>query len=82
MKEENTKLFPGVLERIDSWARGSFFLGDRLSLADLALIDVESLMINFDAGVELPSKLKEIADRVKANDRIAAWLAVRPKTDL
>ena len=71
-----------MLERIDSWARGNFFLGDRLSLADLALVDVESLMINFDVEVELPLKLKEIADRVKTNDRIAAWLAVRPKTDL
>jgi len=81
-KEENTKLFPVILERIESWVRGDFFLGDRLSLADLALIDVESLIENFGVEVELPDKLREIADRVKAEENIAAWLAVRPKTEL
>ena len=75
-------MFPVILERIASWVRGDYFLGDRLSLADLALIDVESLIANFGVEVELPNKLREIADRVKAEANLAAWLAVRPKTDL
>merc|ERR1712228_1130161 len=53
-KIENSKLFPAILERVASWVRGDYFLGDRLSLADLALIDIESLIANLGVEVELP----------------------------
>lgn len=70
------------MARIAEWAKGDFFLGDRLSLADLALLDVQSLMENFKVPTELPAKLQDIVNRVKSNERIAAWLAERPVTDL
>jgi len=81
-REENSKLFPDILERVATWAKGDYFLGDRISLADLALIDVESLMINHGVGIDLPDKLNDIAKRVKSNERIAAWIEARPVTDL
>jgi len=64
-----------------------YFVGDSLTFADLSLlthIDTFLPMI----GIEAPSyidgypKLKALFDRVSKQPKIAAWIAVRPKTDL
>ena len=51
-----------------------------MSYADLAIFDFETLLNRVLPESKLPAKLKSIADKVKADPAIAAYLAKKPET--
>ena len=55
-------------------------LGDVMSYADLALLDIEPWLGRTLADVPLPPKLKAIVTKVEADPKVAAYLANRPAT--
>jgi glutathione S-transferase len=70
------KDFPDKLKKLELFAAegGDFFLGDKMSYADLAVMDIEPWLVRNLLSVELPEKLKSIAAKTKAHPKVAAWL--------
>jgi glutathione S-transferase len=59
----------------------AWFVGTKISLADVAVFNQLSYQLEFDAGcLTAFPLLAGLVERVKANAGIAAWLAKRPAT--
>jgi len=67
-------------DRLAKLVKGDFVLGDVMSYADLALLDIEPWLGRTLADVPLPPKLKAIVTKVEADPKVAAYLAARPAT--
>jgi len=76
-KEENEKMIPVVLSNVASWAKGKFVLGSKLSLADLAIMDVCKFMETLAPEIVVPEALKKLRQNAEAEERIADYLASR-----
>jgi len=80
LKDKVIQDLPAFLDKIAAWVEGTFVLGDKLSLADLAIFDVEGLVKVIVPEVEFPSILKKVIANVEADAKVAKWLEARPKT--
>jgi glutathione S-transferase len=82
MVDAQLKDIPDKLKKLELFAAegGNFFLGDKMSYADLALMDIEPWIVRNLPGVELPEKLKSIVAKTQAHPKVAVWLEKRPKT--
>jgi len=69
-----------ALDKLASLVKGDFVLGDKMSYADLALLDAEPWLARTVPGVQLPPQLKAIVTKVEADPKVAAYLAARPQT--
>jgi len=58
-----------------------FFVGDKMTLADIAIFNMTAVMFNETPGIadKYPT-LKEFNTRMSAEPKIAAWIAKRPET--
>lgn len=60
----------------------NYFVGDKLSLADLHFYGVFEAIVGFNAGaLKGHPKLKDLFDRVASNAKVAEYLKKRPATD-
>jgi len=80
LEEDRTELLKSELPLLENLVKGNFVLGDAMSYADLAIFDFETLLNRVLPDSKLPAKLKSIADKVKADPAIAAYLAKKPET--
>jgi len=80
MQEEALQAMPKLLGNIAKWVEGDFVLGDKLSLADLAIFDVLSNMLAAYPDIQLPDALKQVMDNVKNHSNVKKWLDTRPET--
>ncbi|XP_046575226.1 glutathione S-transferase 1-like [Haliotis rubra] len=82
LKENNKDHYPkylGFFESILKKNGSGFFVGNRITLADIAVFD--TLDGKIDASlVESFPLIKENCKKVRANEKIAQWLDKRPKT--
>jgi len=80
MNEEAAKAMPKMLENIAKWVEGDFVLGDKLSLADLAIFDVMKGVQSYFTDMETPEPIQRVLDNVEKHPRVKNWLDKRPKT--
>merc|ERR1712168_1379763 len=78
IKEQATKSLPDLLDKISQWVEGDFVLGAKLSLADLAILDVMSVVNKFLPEFEPPEAIKKVLKNVNENAGIKKWLESRP----
>ncbi|XP_002731493.1 S-crystallin SL11-like [Saccoglossus kowalevskii] len=57
-----------------------FFVGDELTWADLVFMNTTEIPITGHASLDEFPKLKALYERVKAQPKIADWIAKRPET--
>lgn len=75
--EERRQPTKDAFGRLGNLVKGEFVLGDVMSYADLALMDVASWLEMVMPEVELPVKLQSVVDKVKADPKIAAYQAAQ-----
>jgi len=80
LKQQAAEALPKMLEKIEKWVEGDFVLGDKLSLADLAIFDVMGFIPFFLPDLEVPSVIQKIIDNVKNHPQVKKWLESRPQT--
>jgi len=80
IKEQAEQAIPKMLANIAKWVEGDFVLGDKLSLADLAIFDVMGVVQGFFPDLEIPDGIKKVVDNVKNHASIKKWLEKRPQT--
>jgi len=81
IKEQATKTLPDLLDKIAQWVEGDFVLGAKLSLADLAILDVMSVVNKFLPEFEPPEAIKKVLKNVNENAGIKKWLESRPVSE-
>lgn len=83
--EEQLPASLGNLEKLLKSNKGGdgFFVGDALTLADLAYLSIISWvkMSGNEAILDKYPKLKAIVGRIEASPKIAAWIKKRPVTE-
>jgi len=65
------------LLKLCSFVKGEFVLGAEMSYADLAIFDADTYFAKCIPEAALPPKLKAIADKVKADPNIEAYLKAK-----
>ncbi|XP_067685412.1 uncharacterized protein [Haliotis asinina] len=82
LKENNTVHYPkflGFFESILKKNGTGFFVGDRITLADIAVFDTLDGKIDASVVDSFPL-VKENGKKVRTSEKIAQWLDKRPKT--
>nr|AYN44553.1 glutathione S-transferase S13 [Brachionus koreanus] len=86
MKKFVSEEVPMHLERIEKivnlYGNEGFSVGNSMKWSDLHVYDIASSMLKFDANIldKFP-KIKAICRTVESNEKIAAYLKKRPKTE-
>jgi len=75
----------GYFEKLFKSGKGTFFVGDSLTLADIAVFNSLDILVNPEHGsypkcLDSFATLREFYNRIAARPNIAAWLKSRPKT--
>jgi len=86
LKDFKEKTLPSILPNLEALAtanpaKSGFFVGDKISLADIHLFSISEMLLG-----KMPNlfashpHLKQINDKVAANPKIAEYLKKRPQT--
>nr|XP_006813112.1 PREDICTED: glutathione S-transferase-like [Saccoglossus kowalevskii] len=88
MEKCYTNIFPVYLQGLECVLKennggNGFFVGEKVTLADLSFADVSYTMVDWWSDVlkDYP-KLNALKDRVESRPRIAEWMKKRPVCDL
>lgn len=83
LKEETMPRIFGTLNNFLESNGGDYFVGTKLSLADIFFMDIVSRVVEKDPkDLEKFPKLAANLKKTQSEPKIAAYLAKRPKTDL
>jgi len=71
---------PAMLAKISTWVEGDFVLGEKLSLADLAIFDAMTMIEVLLEDLEAPAPIQNVRKNVAEDENIKKWLNSRPVT--
>jgi len=82
IKEKANQDIPAMLKNVAKWVEGGFVLGDKLSLADIAIFDTMVIVEFFLKDLEVPPEIQTVRKNVAEDEKIKHWVNSRPVTNL
>merc|ERR1711915_452520 len=81
IKDNLIESLPKMLNKMEKWVEGKYMLGDKLSLADIALIDVRDFLSKHVPEVQMPEGLEKAALNALNFPNIQAYVEKRPDSE-